>query len=103
MALPVKTIFVQFTICLLLASCSGTRHLPQGEKLYTGAEINLESADHISHRKKNVIETVAENAVRPKLWLYMIAGENPRGKLKKWLKKIGEAPVLISSVKPTVT
>jgi len=113
MALPFKKIFVQFTICLLLASCTGTKHLPQGEKLYTGAEINLESPDHISHHKKKVLKTTAENAVRPKpnkkivglrpkLWLYMIAGENPRGKLKKWLKKIGEAPVLISSVKPTV-
>ena len=114
MALHFKKIFVQFTICLLLASCTGTKHLPQGEKLYTGAGIKLESSDHIGHHKKKVIKTTAENAVRPKpnkkivglrpkLWLYMIAGENPRGKLKKWLKKIGEAPVLISSVKPTVT
>ena len=114
MALPIKNPFVQFTICLLLASCSGTKHLPKGEKLYTGAEINLESTDHISHRKKKVIETVAENAVRPKpnkkfiglrpkLWMYMKAGENPQGKLKKWFKKNGEAPVLISSIKPNVT
>ena len=114
MALPIKNLFVQFTICLLLASCSGTKHLPKGEKLYTGAKINLESTDHISHRKKKVIETVAENAVRPKpnkkfiglrpkLWMYMKAGENPQGKLKKWFKKNGEAPVLISSIKPNVT
>ena len=114
MALPVKIISVQFTICLLLASCSGTKHLPRGEKLYTGAEINLESTGHISHRKKKVIETVAENAVRPKpnkktvglrpkLWMYMKAGEKPQGKLKKWFRKNGEAPVLISSIKPAVT
>ncbi len=114
MALPIKNIFVQFTIILLLASCSGTKHLPRGEKLYTGAEINLESTDHISHRKKKEIETVAENAVRPKpnkkflwlrpkLWMYMKAGEKPKGKLKKWLKKNGEAPVFISSIKPSVT
>ena len=114
MALPVKIIFVQFTICLLLASCSGTRHLPKDEKLYTGAKINLESTDHISHRKKKLIKTVAENAVRPKpnkkivglrpkLWMYMKAGENPQSKLKKWFKKNGEAPVFISSIKPAVT
>jgi outer membrane protein insertion porin family len=113
-ALPIKIIFVQFTICLLLASCSGTKHLPRGEKLYTGVEINLESTDHISHRKKKVIEIVAENAVRPKpnkkffglrpkLWMYMKAGEKPQGKLKKWFKKNGEAPVFISSIKPAVT
>jgi len=114
MALSIKTLFVQFTICLLLASCSGTKYLPKGEKLYTGADIILESSDQISHRKKKLIKTVAENAIRPepnkkivglrpKLWMYMKAGENPQGKLKKWFKKNGEAPVLISSIKPAVT
>jgi outer membrane protein insertion porin family len=114
MAKHIKTIFALFTIGLLLASCSGTKHLPKGEKLYSGAKINLESTESISHRKKKAIETVAKNAVRPtpnkefmgfrpKLWMYMKAGENPKGKIKKWLKKNGEAPVFISSVKPTVT
>ncbi|MFO7657174.1 MAG: BamA/TamA family outer membrane protein, partial [Bacteroidales bacterium] len=114
MALPIKLLCVQFTICLLLTSCIGTRHLPEGEKLYTGAEIKLESPDQISHRKKKSIETVAEEAVRPKpnkkivgmrprLWMYMKAGENPQGKFKKWLKKNGESPVFISSIKPAVT
>lgn len=114
MALPVKSILGLFTICLLLASCSGTKHLPKSEKLYTGAEINLETTDHISSGKKKLIKTVAENAVRPKpnkkilglrpkLWMYMKAGEKPKGKLKKWFKKNGEAPVFISSIKPAVT
>jgi len=114
MAKRIKTIWVQFTICLLLASCIGTKHLPEGEKLYTGAEIKLESSDHISHRKKKLIETVAKEAVRPKpnkkfvgmrpkLWMNMKAGENPQGKFKKWLKKKGEAPVFISNIKPAVT
>ena len=98
-------------ICLLLAACSGTKHLPKGEKLYTGGEIKLETTDKIN---KRFIKTIAESAVRPapnknylgmrpKLWMYMAAGENPKTKFKKWLKKTGEAPVLISSVKPGVT
>lgn len=114
MALFIKTISIPFTICLLLISCSGTKHLPKDEKLYTGAEIKLESTDHISHRKQKFIKTFAKNAVRPKpnkkivglrpkLWMYMKAGENPESKFKKWLKKKGEAPVFISSIKPSVT
>ena len=98
-------------ICLLLAACSGTKHLPKGEKLYTGGEIKLETTDKIN---KRFIKTIAGSAVRPapnksylgmrpKLWMYMAAGENPKTKFKKWLKKTGEAPVLISSVKPGVT
>jgi outer membrane protein insertion porin family len=114
MALTIKNIYFQFIICLLLVSCSGTKHLPKGEKLYAGARIKLESLNKISHQKKKLIKATAKNALRPKpnkkfvgfrprLWVYMKAGENPQGKIKKWFKKKGEAPVFISSVKPGVT
>lgn len=98
-------------ISLLLASCSGTRHLPEGEKLYTGAEIKLESVDKPNTR---LAKAAAESAVRPspnkvflgirpKLWMYNAAGEEPKTKLEKWLRKKGEEPVLMSSVKPGAT
>jgi outer membrane protein insertion porin family len=98
-------------ISLLLAACSGTRHLPNGEKLYTGAEIKLESADKLNTRS---VKLAAQSAVRPlpnkaflgirpKLWMYNTAGKAPKTKLEKWLRKKGEAPVLMSSIKPGVT
>jgi outer membrane protein insertion porin family len=98
-------------IYLLQAACSGTRHLPKGEKLYTGAQINFETTDKINRRD---IKTITKTAlrpepnknylgIRPKLWLYMTVGEDPKSKFGKWLKNRGEAPVLISSVKPEVT
>ena len=98
-------------ISLLFAACSGTRHLPGGEKLYTGAEIKLETADHVNNR---MIRSAAAGSVRPapnkvflgfrpKLWLYNLAGQKPKTKLEKWLRKTGEPPVLMSSVKPAVT
>ena len=97
--------------CWLLASCSGTKNIPSGEKLYTGAEINLESASDLN---KKHIKTVVEGALRPepnkvflgmrpRVWMYNTAGENPKSKLDKWLKKRGTAPVLLSDVKPAVT
>jgi len=103
--------FFLLPVCLFLAACTGTRHLPKGEKLYTGAEIKLVSSDKIN---KGLVKTTAELAVRPvpnkvylgnrpKLWLYNVAGEKPKTKLAKWLKKMGEPPVLLSSVKPGVT
>ncbi|MGE5395146.1 MAG: BamA/TamA family outer membrane protein [Candidatus Saccharibacteria bacterium] len=99
-------------LCLLIISCSGTRHLPQGEKLYTGAEIKMKSTGSTGIKKK--AETAAEAAVRPlpnkgffgirpRLWMNNMAGPEPKTKLQKWLKKKGEEPVLLSSVKPTVT
>ena len=95
----------------LLAACSGTKHLPKGDKLYTGAEIKLVSTGKID---KGLIKNLAKAAIRPLpnssyfgmrplLSLYMSAGEDPKTKFKKWLKKTGEAPVLMSSVKPQVT
>ncbi len=98
-------------VFLLLAACSGTKNLPKGEKLYTGAEIILESSEKVN---KKFIKTVAESGVRPspnkkilgmrpKLWMYNTAGEDPKGKIRKWLQKTGEAPVLMHHVKPGVT
>lgn len=101
-------------ICLLFAACSGTKQLPPGEELYVGAEIKIESVEKLKKKRQRFIKTTAENALwpkpnisflgmRPKLWLYMKAGENPTSKLKKRLKKAGEPPVLMSSVKPGTT
>ncbi|MCW3072523.1 MAG: surface antigen [Bacteroidetes bacterium] len=108
------SVFYKYVVvtCLLLASCSGTKYLPKGEKLYTGADIKLEYTGKIKNRK--AIKAAAESAVRPKpnkgfpgmrpkLWMYMYAGEAPKGKFKKWLKKKGEEPVLLSSVRPSAT
>jgi outer membrane protein insertion porin family len=97
-----------------MAACSGTKHLPPGEKLYTGAEIKTESSEIITKKKKQFIKTTAENAVRPlpnksflgmrpKLWMYMAAGDDPKSKFKKWLKKSGDPPVLMSNVKSGAT
>jgi outer membrane protein insertion porin family len=96
---------------LLLAACSGTRHLPEGAQLYEGAKIKIESAEKFN---KKAIQNTAEAALRPqanksyfgmrpKLWLYNAAGENPRSKLQKWMRKKGEAPVLMSQVKTGAT
>lgn len=101
-----------FIACLFIAGCSGTKYLPKGEKLYTGADIKLEYSGKIKNKK--AIKAAAKGAVRPKpnkgflgirpkLWMYMKAGEAPKGKFKKWLKKNGEAPILLSSVKPAAT
>ena len=100
-----------FILLLLLVSCSGTRNLPNGEKLYTGAEIKLESADKINTRQVKAAATGALRptpnksifGIRPKLWINNLAGPEPKTKLERWLKKTGEPPVLMSAIKPGVT
>ena len=94
-----------------MASCSGLNHLAKSDKLYTGAEIKLESTEKFKNKYiKSLAQTVVRPApnksflgMRPKLWMYMTVGDDPKSKFKKWLKNTGEAPVLISSVKPAIT
>lgn len=107
----IQNISLLVFIGLLMSACSGTRRLASGEKLYTGAEIKLESATKINRR---FIKNTAEDALLPepnkaflgmrlKLWMHQTAGETPKSKFMKWLKKRGQAPVLMSQVKPLVT
>ncbi|MFA5417333.1 MAG: hypothetical protein WC341_02635, partial [Bacteroidales bacterium] len=91
-------------VMVLISACSGTKHIPEGEKLYTGATVRLESTDHLNKSKNKFINKTAENSInvrpnktylgmRPKLWMYMAAGENPKSGFNKWLQRNGEAPV----------
>jgi outer membrane protein assembly factor BamA len=101
-------------LCLLLSACSGIKHLPPGEKLYTGAKIELESNSKIDKKDNRFAKAVTKDALRPapnkrvlgmriELWKYMVAGENPKTKFGRWFKNSGEPPVLLSSLKPGVT
>jgi len=107
-----KVVFL--LICLIISACMGTRHLPKGEKLYTGAKIRFESSGKINKKENDFIKATAKEALRPepnkkfigmrpKLWRYMAAGKEPKSKYRKWLLKKGEAPVLMSNIKPGVT
>jgi len=97
--------------CIFMAACSTTRKLKPGQKLYTGAElrINPDSSGRINEQKEVKEALLDKTRPRPnksflgikwKLLLYNLAPDTvkPRG-IGNWLKnKVGEAPVLLSSV-----
>ena len=95
---------------IALSSCNNLKYLPEGEKLYTGADVKLSPTEKISDEKN--IKKEAKSMVRPepnskvlglriKLWFYNIAG-TPKGKGLRYLlkNKLGEPPVLYSKVNP---
>jgi outer membrane protein insertion porin family len=96
---------------LLVTGCSGLKHLPEEEKLYTGAKTEIESDEPVDTKrlKKAVRRSVRPDpnssflGMRPKLWLYMVAGEEPSSGIGRWLKKRGEPPVYLSDVRPAAT
>ena len=93
-----------------ILSCSNTKFLKEGQLLYTGAEIKIES-DSLTKKEKSDLETaIKENltpkpnssflGLRPKLYAYNITKEPKKERgLRYWLKyKFGEEPVLLGDV-----
>lgn len=106
-----QIIYYCFIIALLAAAgCSNTKYLPKGEKLYIGGDVKIEG-DSIKKSESKALRAELKGLLRPrpnssflglrfKLYAYNIAGtpKKPKG-LRNWLKnKIGEPPVLASSV-----
>ena len=93
-----------------IVSCSNTKFLKDGQLLYTGAEVKVES-DSLTKKEKSVLESaLKENltpkpnssflGLRPKLYAYNATKEPKKEKgLRYWLKyKFGEEPVLLGDV-----
>jgi outer membrane protein assembly factor BamA len=95
-------------ICSLFAACSSTRHLPPGEKLYTGATIDVNGTATI--REKKVLTEDLGGLTRPKpntkflgmrikLWLYnLFRNKKENSFFGRIRDKNGEPPVLLSQV-----
>jgi outer membrane protein insertion porin family len=91
-------------IALLFSSCSNLRYLDEGQKLYTGSKVKIESDEKISNKGDVVSEL--ERVIRPqpnekflfwrpRLWFYNVAGENPGNALTRYMRnRIGRPPVL---------
>ncbi|MBV8254675.1 MAG: BamA/TamA family outer membrane protein [Chitinophaga sp.] len=102
-------------VYLVISSCSTTRSVPEGDRLYTGSEVVWKKK-----RKPKDYASLSEGMtkrIRPirnkrflgmpiKLWLYNLGHEpKPKGKGLNYLlrKKWGEPPVLLSQAKPDYT
>ncbi len=100
-------------IISFLASCTGIRNLPKGEKLFTGASVVIVSREKLND--KSNVKSQVEDAIRPwpnakflgsrpKVWIYNITKDSSTHGFKHWLNtKFGEPPVLMRDVKPEST
>ena len=97
---------------LVVASCSGLKYIPEGEKLYTGSKVTLESPTKL--RNQSALQTELTELIRPqpnssilgqrpKLYFWHLGLGKSKG-LKHFLAdKLGEPPVLLSQANPTNT
>lgn len=95
--------------CAFFTACSTTKHIPKDDALYTGATVKF-SADSITTQQKKVYQSDLSGLTRPRpnssflgipfkliLWnlFYTDSAKGFKGKLQK---KLGQPPVLASSV-----
>ncbi len=108
-----KTRYVKYFIALSLFfvfGCSNTKYLPEGDLLYTGGSVTVKDSV-IKKKERKALEKELEDllrpkpnkqilGLRPKLWIYNIAGEPKKKKgIRYWLRnKVGEPAVLFSKV-----
>lgn len=107
---PTLKIALVFATILLLQSCAVNKFIPEGKRLYTGANVDVKS-DSVIENKAD-LEAALEEALRPKPnskflgmqpglhYYYKMQQKNP-GFINRFLyKKVGEQPVYQSDVKP---
>lgn len=101
----VLTALILFSVFLF--SCNPTKHLQEGESLYTGSDIHIENPHNaakegLESQLQDVIRIQPNRrtfGIRWRLGLYNFAGPDPKGKLKQKMRNDwGEAPVVLSDV-----
>ncbi|WP_241910518.1 BamA/TamA family outer membrane protein [Pseudotamlana carrageenivorans] len=97
---------------LLCYACSITQYIPEDERLYTGATLEVESDSTISDKSKDVIKTNLNSVLNPEpnsnilgmylgLYFYYQNQKEHPGFINRWLyKNFGEEPIYQSDVNP---
>lgn len=92
-------------LLLIIASCNTTKHIADGEHLFEEATVNIQN-DTLDKDRKKLFESRLQSFVRPeptsnfKVALWNMGGgpDSTVGFIKRWIKKQGKAPVLLSEV-----
>jgi outer membrane protein insertion porin family len=94
---------------ILLSSCNSTKFVPKGDALYTGATVKIQDSILSKKEKKKILE-LTEDLPRPlpnnkflgipmKLYFNNMGGDPTKTNfIRKFFRKIGQVPVLQSSV-----
>ena len=98
------------TCCFILfiVGCRGTRHLPDNDKLYIGADVSVNGPSLTARQKKSLKKSLeglskpeANSSIlgmRPKRAIYNMFRNAKKGMFKNIREKYGEPPVLASQL-----
>ncbi|HVS90870.1 MAG TPA: BamA/TamA family outer membrane protein [Mucilaginibacter sp.] len=101
--------YLYLLMAVFISSCSTTKYLAPGQKLYTGAKVNI-TDKNTTKSEAGDLKDEMEGLLRPKpnatilglrfkLWVYFKTRTNKKKGLRHYLNThFGEPPVLVSSV-----
>lgn len=104
-----KGTIIVLAASLVFTACSTTRHIPEGDALYTGAKLNF-TAENVDTRQKKVLDADLQAMTKPKpngkflgipfklLFWNLFYTTREKGLKAGLQRKLGEPPVLASSV-----
>jgi outer membrane protein assembly factor BamA len=100
-----RSVFLVCLVCGFLFACNSTRHIPDGEYLLVKNVVRTDTAilpiDKFDYYIKQKPNRKILGLFRFHLWVYNLglAGDTSvHPKRKRWLRKIGEEPVIFDSV-----
>lgn len=102
-------LFLLINIVIFALSCNTTKLVPKGDALYTGASVKVKDSTLSKKQKKNIIALASEIpqpkpnskflGIPVKLLIYNLAGDTSKHNfIRKFLRKTGQPPVLLSRV-----
>ncbi len=112
--MPLRRIYILLSTiicCVLISSCSNSRHLAEGESLFIGSKVHIKDFSGKTSERKLLVKDLQEQVrprpnkksfgIRLKLSIYNLAGEPKKKKgLRNWMRtKVGEPPIMGSSVR----
>lgn len=87
----------------MLASCSSTKHVPQGELLLDKVKINIadpkpdiEASQLANYLRQNANHRVL-GGLKLQLAFYNLSGKNPNNWFNRWIQRVGTPPVIYDS------
>ena len=107
MAHPVASILKGITMALLsmalLASCSSTKHVPEGQLLLDKVTINIEDP-HSDVERTQLYNYLRQNAnhrvlggLKLQLGFYNLSGKDSNNWFNRWIQRVGTPPVIYDS------
>lgn len=97
-----KKAVVTAFVAVAVASCSLTKHVPDGQMLLDDVKINVTDSKAVTDKELVSYLRQSPNhkvlgGLRLQLMTYNLSGRDSTGRFNRWIRKVGQAPVIYDS------